>query len=134
MPTKNHLEREAIRTVMRQMGVPISYQDISLRAGERLASTLMEMVQEGEVVRTEAGGGQAATYHLSARGGTSFKAVLDGIPLADGAPAVVLTEDDLARIAAPPSAERLAAEEGARELQRMLASGEATLVDKSGAV
>lgn len=65
--TQNELERESIRTVLRQMGRPLTYHDITLRAGERLASTLMQMVQDGEVVRTEAMGGDSATYHLSAR-------------------------------------------------------------------
>lgn len=60
--TRNDLERESIRAVMRDMGVPVSYQDISQRAGPRLASTLMEMVQDGEIVRTEPTADAPALY------------------------------------------------------------------------
>lgn len=60
----NQRDREAILTVMRQMDRPVTYSDISLRAGERLAGPLMEMVQEGKVIRIEPNIGETATYRL----------------------------------------------------------------------
>jgi hypothetical protein len=64
--SKNQTMRDkvAIRTVLEQM-VEATYQDIALRAGEGLASPLMEMVQAGEVVRTPGSDGAPATYRLA---------------------------------------------------------------------
>lgn len=47
---QNQRNKIAIKTVLRQM-IEASYPDIALRAGEGLASPLMEMVQDGEVIR-----------------------------------------------------------------------------------
>lgn len=61
----NQTERNkiAIRTVIAQMG-EASYPDIALRAGEGLASPLMEMVHAGEVLRRDGTDGAPSTYRL----------------------------------------------------------------------
>ncbi len=62
--TKNQRDRIAIRTVLSQTGAT-TYQDIALRAGEGLASPLMEMVQAGEVIRTSPVEGCPSLYALA---------------------------------------------------------------------
>lgn len=47
---QNQRDKNAIRIILRQMQ-EASYPDIALRGGEGLASPLMEMVQEGEVIK-----------------------------------------------------------------------------------
>ena len=81
----NERERDAVRTVLRQMGRPMTYEEISTRTGPRHASALMELVQEGEVTRLDAQGGSPALYCLlSGRGGTDmvgiFNRVMRGRP------------------------------------------------------
>lgn len=61
---QNQRDRIAIRTVLGQMG-SASYPDIALRAGEGLASPLMEMVKAGEVVRIVAEDGASSVYRLA---------------------------------------------------------------------
>lgn len=47
---QNQRDKIAIQTILRQMN-EASYPDIALRAGEGLASPLMEMVRDGEVIK-----------------------------------------------------------------------------------
>lgn len=61
--TQNQRDRIAIRTVLKEM-VSTTFQEIALRAGEGLSSPLMEMVQEGEIVRTPGVDGQPSTFAL----------------------------------------------------------------------
>lgn len=75
----NDRERDAVRTVLKQMGRPTSYEEISSRTGPRHASALMELVQEGEVERIDAQGGSPALYRLSARGGTDMVGIFNSI-------------------------------------------------------
>lgn len=49
---QNQRDRRAIRTILEQME-EATYPSIALRGGEGLSSPLMEMVQEGIVVRFE---------------------------------------------------------------------------------
>lgn len=53
--TQNQRDKIAIRTILEQM-IEATFSDIALRAGEGLGSPLMEMVQAGEVIRTQAEG------------------------------------------------------------------------------
>ena len=62
--TQNQRDRIAIRTVLSQMG-STTFQEIALRAGEGLSSPLMEMVKEGEVIRTPGVDDQPSTFALS---------------------------------------------------------------------
>jgi len=61
--SQNQRDRIAIRTVLSQMG-STTFQEIALRAGEGLSSPLMEMVADGEVIRTPGIDGQASTFSL----------------------------------------------------------------------
>ena len=61
--SQNQRDKIAIRTVISQMG-RTTFQEIALRAGEGLASPLMEMVQAGDVVRTAGVDGAPSTYSL----------------------------------------------------------------------
>jgi len=63
--SQNQRDKIAIRTVLTQMG-RTTFQHIALRAGEGLASPLMEMVQSGEVVKTAGQDGEPTTYAMSA--------------------------------------------------------------------
>ena len=49
---QNQRNKRAIRTILEQVG-EATYPEIALRGGEGLASSLMEMVQDREVVRDE---------------------------------------------------------------------------------
>lgn len=60
---QNQRDKIAIRTVLTQMG-EASYPDIALRAGEGLASPLVEMVQAGEVERFQTAEGEPFLYRL----------------------------------------------------------------------
>ena len=61
--SQNQRDKIAIRTVLSQMG-RTTFQEIALRAGEGLASPLMEMVQAGEVIRTPGVDHQPSTFAL----------------------------------------------------------------------
>lgn len=50
--SQNFRDKRAIRTILSQVG-EATYPEIALRGGEGLASPLLEMVQAGEVIRTE---------------------------------------------------------------------------------
>jgi hypothetical protein len=63
MTEADRRRRIAIATVLRQMG-GCSYQDLALRAGEGLASDLMEMTQAGEVERIPDPKGGPAIYRV----------------------------------------------------------------------
>lgn len=62
--SQNQRDKIAIRTVLSQMG-RTTFQEIALRAGEGLASPLMEMVQAGEVIRTPGADDQPSTFSLA---------------------------------------------------------------------
>ena len=49
---QNQRDRRAILTVLKHMGGEATYPDIALRGGEGLAGPLMEMVQEGLIIKT----------------------------------------------------------------------------------
>lgn len=53
--TQNQRDKIAISTVLKEM-VEATFPDIALRAGEGLGSPLMEMVQAGDVIRTQVEG------------------------------------------------------------------------------
>ena len=129
---QNDRDKIAIATVLRQMG-ECSYQDVSLRAGEGLASPLMEMVRDGEVERTDATNGRPALYRigmrLKTRGGTAY--AMPDVPIHPRT-TITFDEEALLRAMRPPSPERLAAEERARDMNRKLATGEAKRIDESG--
>ena len=61
--TQNDRDKMAIRTIISQM-VSATYPDIALRAGEGLASPLLEMVQAGDVLRHVGVDGMPTTYRL----------------------------------------------------------------------
>lgn len=48
---QNQRDKVAIRTILKHMGGEASYAEIALRGGEGLASPLLEMVRDGEVVK-----------------------------------------------------------------------------------
>lgn len=137
---QNQRDRIAIRTVLVQM-VETSYPEIALRAGEGLASPLMEMVRDGEVERVAGQDGGPVLYRLvdakatpmqPGTGGTSMAEVLRSVDGLLGEPvrsAFLTTEMPTAS-----TPDRLAAEQSARDLKAMLMTGEATLVDKSGSI
>lgn len=54
---QNQRDRRAIQTILEQTG-EATYPEIALRGGEGLASALMEMVQEGLLLRREDPDGQ----------------------------------------------------------------------------
>jgi len=64
MSSQNDRNKAAIRTVLGQMG-EATYPDIALRAGEGLASPLLEMVHAGEVERLGALPGSGVRYRLT---------------------------------------------------------------------
>lgn len=63
---QNQRDKIAIRTVLSQMG-KASYPEIALRAGEGLASPLLEMVQAGEVKRFRSSEDEPFLYRLMER-------------------------------------------------------------------
>lgn len=63
----NSRNKRAIRTVLEQMG-ETTFRDIARRAGDGLASSVMEMVRDGEVDRVWVNNDSPVTYRLKARG------------------------------------------------------------------